>query len=80
MNNLNFKDIIYIAGFLDGDGSIIAQNVRRLDYKLGFQIRVTVQFTQKTCRHNFLENLQSIIGVKEGPVQTRSPSLSVLLS
>ena len=30
----------YITGFLDGDGSIYAQIVRRSDYRLKFQIRV----------------------------------------
>lgn len=37
----------YIAGFLDGDGSIILQIVRRRDYVLGFQIRASVCFYQK---------------------------------
>jgi hypothetical protein len=36
----------YIAGFLDGDGSIIFQIVRRLDYRLGFQIRASICFYQ----------------------------------
>src|SRR5579864_2621513 len=38
----------YIAGFLDGDGSIIFQLVRRTDYALGFQVRASVCFYQKT--------------------------------
>jgi hypothetical protein len=38
----------YIAGFLDGDGSIIFQLVRRKDYALGFQVRSSVCFYQKT--------------------------------
>ena len=41
----------YIAGFLDGDGCINAQIVKRPDYKLQFQIRVTLTFFQKTKRH-----------------------------
>lgn len=41
----------YIAGFIDGDGSIIAQIVRREDYVRKFQIRVSVVFYQKTKRH-----------------------------
>jgi len=39
----------YIAGFLDGDGSIILQMVRRRDYVLGFQIRASICFFQKRC-------------------------------
>ena len=44
----------YIAGFLDGDGSIMAQLIRRKDYRLGFQIRVSVVFYQKTTHQDFL--------------------------
>ncbi len=38
----------YIAGFLDGDGSIHFQLVRRRDYAYGYQIRVSVCFYQST--------------------------------
>ena len=41
----------YITGFLDGDGSIYAQIVKRSDYRLKFQIRVSISFYQKTTRH-----------------------------
>jgi hypothetical protein len=45
----------YIAGFLDADGCINAQIVPRQDYKLKFQIRVSVTFYQKTKHHWFLQ-------------------------
>ncbi len=48
------KEKAYIAGFLDGDGSIMAQLVSRKDYKLGYQIRVSIVFYQKTNHHDFL--------------------------
>jgi hypothetical protein len=38
----------YIAGFLDGDGSIHFQLVRRRDYVYGYQIRASVCFYQST--------------------------------
>ncbi len=38
------EDKAYIAGFLDGDGSIMAQLVFRKDYRLGYQIRVSIVF------------------------------------
>lgn len=44
----------YIAGFLDGDGSIMAQLVYRKDYRLGYQIRVSVVFYQKQSHHEIL--------------------------
>ena len=47
-------DKAYIAGFLDADGSINAQIVPRKDYKLKYQIRVSVSFYQKTKHHWFL--------------------------
>lgn len=57
----NINNIIYIAGFLDGDGCINAQIVRRKDYKLGFQIRVYIVFAQKTIRSWFIEWLHKEI-------------------
>lgn len=36
----------YIAGFLDGDGSILAQIVKNKTYKYGFTIRCSVNFYQ----------------------------------
>lgn len=44
----------YVAGFLDGDGSIMVQLIRRKDYKLGYQIRVSIVFYQKTSHREFL--------------------------
>jgi LAGLIDADG endonuclease len=46
MKLLTHSDCAYIAGFLDGDGSIIAQLILRKDYKFKFQIRLSIQFTQ----------------------------------
>ncbi len=37
----------YIAGFLDGDGSIVLQLKPRRDYRYGFQIRAVISFYQK---------------------------------
>ena len=56
----------YIAGFLDGDGSIFAQIVRRQDYKLGFQIRVSVVFFQKKEKIWFLNGLQKDFKLRGG--------------
>lgn len=54
MKTITIHDSIklhYIAGFFDGDGCINVQIVRRVDYKLKFQIRFSVTFFQKTKRH-----------------------------
>ena len=48
----------YIAGFLDGDGCIMAQLVRRKDYIYGFQIRTSIVFYQKQTHREFLSWLK----------------------
>lgn len=60
---LTNEERAYIAGFLEGDGSIFSQIVRRDDYRLKFQIKSTVSFTQKSSRLWFLQYLQSKLGV-----------------
>ena len=52
----------YIAGFLDGDGSIMAQLVVRKDYKLRYQIRTSVVFYQKTSHQDILLWLKEQLG------------------
>jgi hypothetical protein len=59
---LSNEEKAYIAGFLDGDGSIIAQLVHRKDYRLGYQIRVSVVFYQKTTHQEFLLWLKKQLG------------------
>jgi intein-encoded DNA endonuclease-like protein len=51
LKRLSPLELSYIAGFLDGDGSIYAQIIKRSDYRLGFQIRVSITFYQKTTQH-----------------------------
>ena len=49
----------YVAGFLDGDGSIVLQLKPRPDYRFGFQIKATVSFFQSdaTVLHWLQQNL-----------------------
>ena len=64
----------YIAGFLDGDGSIIFQLVRRCDYVYGFQIRTSVCFYQSTRGRAGLEWLKQQLGC--GYIRDRAGSMS----
>ena len=64
----------YIAGFLDGDGSIMAQLVYRKDYKLGYQIRVSIVFYQKTKHREFLDWLKDQLSF--GYVRDRNDGMS----
>ncbi len=60
----------YIAGFLDGDGSIVLQLKPRRDYRYGFQIRAVISFYQKHRGRWVLEWLRSQIGwgrIRERP-------------
>ena len=77
MEQLNEKDLIYLAGFIDGDGSIFAQIVKKSDYKHKFQIRLTVQLTQLKKRKWFLEKIQKQIGA--GTIRERGEILDYVL-
>ena len=63
MNQLIETEWAYIAGFLDGDGSLMAQIVARNDYRLRFEIRYTVTFTQRTLRNYSLIQLRKELGI-----------------
>ena len=64
----------YIAGFLDGDGSIMAQLVKRKGYKLGYQIRTSIVFYQKTTHQEILIWLKKQLGY--GYVRLRNDGMS----
>lgn len=74
MTTLDNTHKAYIAGFLDGDGCINAQIVRRPDYKLHYQIRVTLTFFQKTKRHWILLQLSQLL--KVGTIRKRNDGMS----
>lgn len=67
----------YIAGFLDGDGSIFAQIVPKSDYVLKYQIRLSVSFIQKTKRRHFLHLMNKKLG-KKGSIRDRNDNISEL--
>ena len=52
----------YIAGFLDGDGCIMAQLVRRNGYRLGFQVRASIVFYQHHSHKEILFWLKGRLG------------------
>lgn len=66
--------ISYIAGFLDGDGSIFFQIVPRKDYKQKFQIRTSIGFYQDTSNVRILEWLKDQIGA--GYIRHRKTGMS----
>jgi hypothetical protein len=62
LSHLNPEVLAYMAGFIDSDGSLIAQIVRKDDYAYKFQIRLSVQFSQRTSRKYHLEKLREEVG------------------
>ena len=66
--------LAYIAGFLDGDGSIFFQIVPRKDYRQKFQIRSSIAFYQKSNNLEILNWLKEIFGV--GYIRNRKTGIS----
>jgi hypothetical protein len=64
----------YIAGFLDGDGSIFFQLIRKHDYRFGFQIRSSIAFYQRTDNERILVWLKAQLGC--GSIRRRRTGLS----
>ena len=64
----------YIAGFLDGDGSIYFQLVPRPQNVYGYEIRVSVCFYQRTNNRRILEYLREKIGL--GYIRDRNDGVS----
>jgi hypothetical protein len=74
INQLSKEEISYLAGFIDGDGCINAQIVQREDYKLKYQIRVSITLFQDTKQHWFLLQIQKQIGY--GTIRKRGDGIS----
>ena len=64
----------YIAGFLDGDGCLMAQLVRRKDYIYGYQIRVSLVFYQKQNHQEILVWLKGRL--KDGYIRQRNDGMA----
>lgn len=64
----------YIAGFLDGDGCVMLQLVRRKDYILGYQIRASIVFYQKTKHEPHLFFLKELL--RDGYIRKRPDGMS----
>mgnify|MGYP001610085207 FL=1 len=67
-------ELAYIAGFLDGDGSVFFQIVPREDYKKKFQIRSSIAFYQMKEYSEILEWLKNYFGC--GYIRHRKTGMS----
>ena len=77
MKKLTIEDKNYIAGFLDGDGSIFAQIIPGSNYKYNFRIRVSIGFYQKKNKHWFMLKLRKLL--KYGSLRIRKDDVSELV-
>ena len=68
------SQVAWLAGFVDGDGSINAQIVSRSDYRLRYQVRVTLTLFQSTERHHILLYIQKLL--RSGVVRKRNDGMS----
>ena len=68
----------YIAGFLDGDGSIHFQLVKQKEYRFGFYIRASISFSQSTSARQGLETIQTLLG-GGGYIRDRGTGMSDLV-
>jgi hypothetical protein len=75
MKTLTNEQAAYLAGFIDGDGSLLGQIVKQKDYVLKYQVRITLTLFQKTQRKEFLMKWQKLIG---GTLRDRNDGMSEL--
>jgi len=68
------KTKAYIAGFLDGDGCVMYQLIRRKDYRYGFEIRASIVFYQKSQNEKHLERLKNLL--KAGYLRKRKDGMT----
>lgn len=69
--NFSVKTASYLAGFLDGDGSVFVQIIKKEPSPLLFGLQLTLTYTQKSKRKHFLIFLQRQIGKEIAFVRDR---------
>ena len=74
--NISNIDLAYIAGFLDGDGSIIVQIKNRKDTSRGWRIMFTICFYQDTRHEKPLFWIREKLGI--GYISRRKDGITEL--
>jgi hypothetical protein len=77
-SRLNNKEIAlaYIAGFLDGDGSLMLQIKKRKDSIIGFRFMTTICFYQDTRHEKTLHWIKEVLGI--GYISKRNDGMTEL--
>jgi hypothetical protein len=73
LNNLTQEELAYIAGFLEGDGCLLAQIVKGPTYKYKHTIRIGIIFYQRKDKHWFFLWLKKKIGI--GVIRLRKDNM-----
>ena len=76
MGSRSKTDLAYIAGFLDGDGSLMLQVKKRSDGKIGKRFMCTICFYQDSRHEETLYWIRKILGI--GYVSRRNDGISEL--
>ncbi len=72
----NTEELAYIAGFLDGDGSLMLQVKKRSDTRLGVRFMATICLYQDTRHEKPLRWMRDVFGI--GYISQRSDGISEL--
>src|ERR1700761_1302012 len=70
---LTTAELAYLAGFLDGDGCILARIVKGRQYRYKHTIRVSVVLYQRKDKHWFFIQLQKKLGL--GSIRIRNDNM-----
>mgnify|MGYP001573435923 CR=1 FL=1 len=76
---LSLNETAYIAGFLDGDGSISARIGKYPNSWSGFRVRIVVTFAQKTGNQKLLKQIKSELGLGRKIANYRTNGMSELV-
>ena len=76
MESRSNTDLAYIAGFLDGDGSLMLQIKKRKDGKVKIRFMATICFYQDTRHEKTLHWIREVLGI--GYLSRRADGMSEL--
>ncbi len=76
MGSRSKTDVAYIAGFLDGDGSLMLQIKKRNDTKRGFRFMTTICLYQDSRHEEPLYWMRNVFGI--GYITQRNDGISEL--
>lgn len=74
--NISLTDLAYVAGFLDGDGSVMIQVKNRRHTPKGWRLMFTICFYQKTTHEKHLFWIQRKLGI--GYISRRTDGMTEL--